>query len=65
MRLDDLDLMPFGKFKGTPMQDVPANYLFWLWTTGKENDSRCPVADYIRHNLEVLEKDYPDGIWRK
>lgn len=54
--------MPFGKHKGTPMQDVPASYLFWLWTNGKEAE-KSPVADYIRENLDALKKEYPDGIW--
>jgi len=46
--LTDLSPMPFGKFKGAPMQDVPADYLHWLWVDGKESDTRCPVAVYIR-----------------
>lgn len=27
----DTDLMPFGKYKDEPLQDVPAKYLVWLW----------------------------------
>jgi len=61
--LEDNDKMPFGKYRGEPMQDVPASYLFWLWANGKEHDRQCPVADYIRRNLAGLEKEYPDGIW--
>lgn len=61
--LTDSSPMPFGKFKGKQMQDVPADYLFWLWTNGKERDQRCPVASYIRRNLDVLKKEHPDGIW--
>lgn len=60
--LEDLDPMPFGKYKGKPMQDVPANYLHWLWTNGKEQDDD-PVADYIRRNLNALKKENPDAIW--
>ena len=33
-QLQDTDPMPWGKWKGKPMQDVPADYLFWLWTNG-------------------------------
>lgn len=54
--------MPFGKYKGKRMQDVPANYLHWLWTNGKEQDDD-PVADYIRRNLNALKKENPDAIW--
>lgn len=64
--LDDLGPMPFGDRKGTPMQDVPASYLFYLHTTGIHDDKRpdrMAVADYIRRNIEALKKDHPDGIW--
>ena len=63
MQLSDLDPMPFGKHKGTPMQDVPANYLHWLWCNGKGGDKSCPVADYIRRNLNALKVENPDLIW--
>jgi hypothetical protein len=62
-QLEDLSPMPFGKYIGIPMQDVPAGYLHWLWVNGKEGDKSCPVADYIRRNKTVLEKEHPDGIW--
>jgi hypothetical protein len=62
--LTDLSPMPFGKHKGTPMQEVPASYLHWLWTEcGKKNDATCPVAFYIRCSLNALKEEYPDGVW--
>lgn len=61
--LTDTDIMPFGKYKGERMEDVPASYLHWLWTNGKKEDKQCPVAGYIRLNLHALAKEYPDGIW--
>lgn len=61
--MTDLSPMPFGKFKGTPMQDVSASYLHWLWTNGKSQDKQCPVADYIRRNLNALKMEFEDGIW--
>lgn len=64
--LQDTDPMPFGIHKGKPMQDVPANYLFHLWTKlGFENNHFSDVADYISRNLSALESEYPDGIWSK
>lgn len=69
-RLHDTDPMPWGKYgpkpkgQGLLMQDVPASYFHWLWTEGgKKGDKVCPVADYIRRNLILLETEYPDGIW--
>lgn len=61
--LTDLSPMPFGKYKGEPMQDIPAYYLHYLWTNGKKEDKLCPVADYIRRNITALKQEYPDGIW--
>jgi uncharacterized protein (DUF3820 family) len=60
--LTDLDLMPWGKHKGTPLQDVPASYFHWLWVNGK-NAEKSPMAQYIRENLNALKQEYPDGIW--
>lgn len=60
--LSDTDAMPFGKYKGEPMQDVPASYLHWLWQE-IQNDKMNPVADYIRNNIEALKKECPDKIW--
>ncbi len=64
--LEDTDPMPFGKYARTRtlMQDVPARYLHYLWTTGKEREvGRCLVADYIKRNLDALKMEHPDGIW--
>ncbi len=61
--LTDLSPMPFGKFKGKPMQDVPASYLHYLWQNGLAADKQSNVADYIRRNLTALKKEHPDGVW--
>ena len=62
--LKDTDVMPWGKYKGTLMQDVPADYLFWLWSNGSDKKTKiCQVADYIERNLHILKVEHPDGIW--
>ena len=58
--LEDTDPMPFGQYADTPMQDVPARYLHWLYTEGTPSEN---VADYIRRNLDALKMEYPNGIW--
>lgn len=60
--LNDTDLMPFGKFLGTPMQDVPADYLNFLWRNGLSKEQK-PVANYIRRCLNALKQENPDLIW--
>lgn len=62
MELDDVDKMPFGKHKDTPMQDVPASYFHYLWNNGMKSE-RSPVANYIRRSLSALKKENPDLIW--
>lgn len=52
--MTDSDLMPWGKYKGNRMIDVPASYLLWLWDNDKAGDSS--VYDYIADNLDVLMK---------
>jgi hypothetical protein len=54
--LTDLDLMPFGKHKGTPMQDVPASYLEWLWNKRPLVDQKA-VENYIWNSKEAIEKE--------
>ena len=45
------------------MMDVPAAYLHWLWVNGKKEDKQCPVAGYIRANMEALKIEHTDGVW--
>ena len=53
--LSDTDLMPFGKYKGEPLQDVPASYLAWLWRDGVYEYSRSgPLPDNAAHGQPGL-----------
>lgn len=62
--LTDTDPMPFGKYKGECMEDVPASYLHYLWTNGMNKETKTSnVADYIARNLNVLKLEYKDGLW--
>ena len=64
MEMDD-HLMPFGKYKGTPMGEVPASYLLWLWEEAQfwqKSDKQSDVAYYIRQNFHALETECPDRI---
>lgn len=65
MKLEDDSPMPFGKYKGQPMQNVPASYLHWLWhdANKKHEVGTDPVADYIKDSLSALKEEAPDLIW--
>lgn len=62
--LSDTDEMPFGKYKNTMMQDVPASYLHYLWTNGMSKETKTSnVAKYIEDNLSALKQEKKDLIW--
>lgn len=52
--LTDNSPMPFGKYRGTAMINVPAAYLLWLYNEGCNNDS---VKQYIIANLDGLNNE--------
>ena len=51
--MDDKSLMPWGKWKGTAMANVPDDYLLWLYDNDKCDGD---VKAYIKDNLDVLKK---------
>ena len=53
-KLTDSSPMPFGKYKGDQMINVPAYYLLWLYETGKCSTN---VRDYIEDNIDVLNSE--------
>jgi uncharacterized protein (DUF3820 family) len=53
-KLSDESPMPFGRYKGDKMANVPASYLMWLYD---ENRYSKEVGDYIEDNLDVLKEE--------
>ena len=50
--MNDNSIMPYGKYKGEKMCNVPASYLLWLW----ENHKCCQLVKmYIEENMDVLK----------
>lgn len=52
--LTDNGLMPYGKYKGTRMEEVPASYLLWLYDNEK---CSTDVKKYIEDNIDVLNDE--------
>ena len=52
--MTDESIMPFGKYKGEKMANIPPDYLLWLYENGK-----CygEVHKYIVDNLDVLKSE--------
>lgn len=59
--MKDTDLMPYGKFSGTAMANVPAWYLLWLHREFGHLHAVSPEQDkvhaYIEDNLDVLKEE--------
>lgn len=53
-KLTDECPMPYGKYQGTAMANVPSDYLLYIY---KENKLNAEVREYIYENLEVLESE--------
>ena len=53
-KMNDDSLMPFGKYQGEKMANIPASYLLWLF-----ENSKCygEVKAYIKGNLDVLKAE--------
>ena len=49
----------FGKYKGQELDDVPANYLLWLYES--ETIRNGAIYDYIVKNLQGLKKQREEG----
>lgn len=47
--------MPFGKYKGAALINVPASYLVWLYDNGYVKN--LSLKDYIEDNMELLRKE--------
>ena len=61
MTLTDESPMPFGKWQGTPMANVPASYLIWHY---EQNSGQKPfgeasraVQTYSLENMDALRKE--------
>lgn len=50
----DYTPMPFGKYTGKAMVNVPAAYLLWLYNKGCDH---AGVKNYINNNLDALQKE--------
>lgn len=51
----DDTIMPFGKYKGERVGDVPASYL--LWWLDEEPESFPELQKYIRDRLQQLQQE--------
>lgn len=61
--LKDIDIMPFGKFKGIKLANVPGSYLLWLKgeiehiAPNKRSAVQSALMKYIIDNEEILKNE--------
>ena len=66
--MNDESLMPFGKYRGAKLADVPASYLLWLWDKedGLWRDApgrvNAELRAYIVETFNALEMDETDYV---
>lgn len=58
MKFTDDSVMPWGKYQGEKMSNVPDSYLLWLWTDGQKfrANNRALFA-YIEDNLDAIKSN--------
>lgn len=55
-KLTDNYVLEFGKYKGTKLANVPANYLLFLWENSNfKFHYGGALKEYISENLEALK----------
>lgn len=64
---EDTDIMPFGAHIDKRLEDVPAQYLLFLWdswlhTCTNQKHRRYPLYAYVYNNYSALQMDAPDYI---
>lgn len=58
----DQTLMTFGKHAGLPLEEVPADYLLFIYNQPWfKAPQYIPLKNYIVDNMDVLEKEIREG----
>jgi len=52
--MDDESIMPFGKFKGEKMANIPSDYLLWIYENKK---CTIEVEEYIQNNMDSIKAE--------
>lgn len=60
--MNDQSIMPFGFHKGKKLEDVPDEYLLWLWDRGQIFGE---LKAYIEDNLEAIKLNIHNGLGKR
>ena len=53
--MNDESIMPFGKYKGETMIEVPDSYLLWIWNKNKTEYKETDGFGLSPDTLAVME----------
>lgn len=62
MTLTDTDKMPFGRFKGEDMANVPDDYLKWFWEQNEAKYKANKLTGSFREVMEYIEDFGPENL---
>lgn len=61
-KITDNSLMPYGKYKGKKMANMPASYLLWMY----RNDKLFKALEvYVEENMDALEKEEKEELSKR
>lgn len=61
-KITDNSLMPYGKYKGKKMANIPASYLLWMY----RNDKLFKALEvYVEENMDALEKEEKEELSKR
>lgn len=61
-KITDNSLMPYGKYKGKKMANLPASYLLWMYRKDKLFKA---LEVYVEENMDALEKEEKEELSKR
>ena len=60
-KFTDQSQMQFGKYRGQPLEKIPAKYLLWLLEQMREKNDTVGLYRYLEENRTILEQEANGG----
>lgn len=63
-KLTDQSPMPWGKYRGRSLGNIPASYFIWLyeeWGLKNSGEMHRPLREYVEDNMKALKLENKAG----